>query len=79
MTRFFTREKKEEKQPKKKTVFKKEIYTHTIISSVAQPSDYENVEFLFHDVEYGDVFRAWHESVDEFGKPVRESDSDGRK
>jgi len=31
-----------------------------------QPNNYHNVAFIGHDSEYGDVFKAWDEDLEDF-------------
>ncbi len=61
MTKFIDGSKRNEpKKERKETVFthfvnaKKEIKDAKV-----QPEKYDNVEFLFHDKDYGDVFKVW--------------------
>lgn len=61
MTRFIDGSKRNE--PKKEV--KKTVFTHfvnakkEIKDAKVQPEKYDNVEFLFHDKDYGDVFKVW--------------------
>lgn len=67
MTRFIDGSKKSE--PKKQV--KETVFTHfvnankEIEKSASQPLNYINVEFLFYDIYYGDVFKATHKDDDE--------------
>lgn len=67
MTKFIDGSKKSE--PKKEV--RKTVFTHYVISDrklvacKVQPENYDNVEFLFHDMHYGDVFKTWDNNWDE--------------
>ncbi len=67
MTKFIDGSKRNE--PKKEV--KKTVFTHSvnrikeIIVAKLQPKDYDYVEFLFHDKDYGDVFKAWDDAHDD--------------
>jgi len=58
MTNYLTMEKCQ-KKASKKTVFKKAVDNDKIINTRVSPEDWENVQFLYHDIQYGDVFLAW--------------------
>lgn len=62
MTNFITLESSNEKdKPKKETEFKLLINIHDgPVSAFKEPSDYDNVLFIGHDIQYGDVFKAWN-------------------
>lgn len=65
MTKFMTLDGK--KKEGKKTVFNYIVGgTLEIEGAYLQPSDYNNVLFLGHDNQYGDVFRAWNNYDEEF-------------
>ena len=61
MTKFIDGSKRSE--PKKEV--RKTVFTHfvncdkEISKNLLKANDYDNVEFLFHDIDYGDVFKAW--------------------
>jgi hypothetical protein len=61
MTKFIDGSKKSElKKEVKKTVFTHFVNVNREVArAISQPEDYDNVEFLFHDDHYGDVFKAW--------------------
>lgn len=57
MTNFIDRTKKE---VKKETVFTHYVKSMSeVIETNEKPMIYKNVEFLFTDEYYGDVFRCW--------------------
>ena len=66
----------------KKTVFTKGINGDFSITNeiCLQPKDWDNVLYLGHDKDYGDVFKAWDDGNEEdfvlfFGKKGDEFDS----
>lgn len=66
MTKFINGYKRSE--PKKE--IRKTVFTHfvnadkEIEESALQPINYRYVEFLFYDVDYGDVFKTWDDQED---------------
>ena len=62
MTKFIDGSKRNE--PKKEV--KKTVFTHSvnskkeIIEARTQPEDCDNIEFLFHNKVYGDIFKTWN-------------------
>lgn len=63
MTKYTTMDKPKQKIKKVETVFKK-IITRCgqIMDTCNEPNEYENVKFLYSDINYGDVFLAWDNS-----------------
>ncbi len=61
MTRFIDGSKRSEpKKIKRETVFTHFVNgNREVEKSIFQPKDYDSVEFLFYDTDYGDVFKAW--------------------
>jgi len=53
------------KRSKPKKEIKQTVFTHFVNGSrevakaISQPENYDNIEFLFHDKAYGDVFKCW--------------------
>lgn len=57
----------EGKKEPKKTVFNKSVRDNfTVAQTVDQPYEYENVMFIRHDENYGDVFIAWDDNPNDF-------------
>lgn len=62
MTKFIDGSKRNElKKEKRKTIFTRFVTSGLCVNkTIMKPSDYNNVEFLFNDKVYGDVFKAWN-------------------
>lgn len=64
MTRYIDNTKKKVKENVlRKTVFKKVLNYDLKIklnNKDLTPENFENVEFIGHDLDYGDVFKAWN-------------------
>lgn len=54
------------KEPKRKTEFKIYLSNNNPVLTDLQPTAYQNVLFVRHSNDYGDLFIAWDDNENEF-------------